>query len=329
MALSNGPTLEVLGIGLFGDNFLVAEDLEFMKDEENYPGFDWFSMRPHCRIRLSGEAYGLDEAMYISNFSKPGATLRDLGELGESDTRISGWLKEMQSITILQVGAEDLLRGLINKKEFQEDNKLILKMVRKAIHNLVDIKSKYLQRVAPEKLEFWKLKHHFGIYTLPNLKNYPFDGTKWTFDEYLKVSRRQNSYLKRSKDKEHLKYSVLSPEISNPSFSNRKRGDFPGFPYMKLEENFMKPFVEPILRLVGKRFCSRCREPTLPKSLWVDKPVTPSNGQYSTIHCLPQEVWEEIFRKLTVFDVWSMKETCKGLYRIHHESLRCVRSFVL
>ena len=106
MALSNGPTLEALGIGLFGDNLLMAEDLEFLKDE-NYPGFDWFSMRPHCRIILNGESYGLDEAMYIRNFSKPGATLRDLGELGESDTRISGWLKEMQSITILQVGAED------------------------------------------------------------------------------------------------------------------------------------------------------------------------------------------------------------------------------
>ena len=100
MALSNGPTLQVLGIGLFGDNFLVAEDLEFMKDEENYPGFDWFSMRPHCRIRLNGEAYGLDEAMYIRNFSKPGATL---GELGIG-TWVSGWLKEMQLITILQVG---------------------------------------------------------------------------------------------------------------------------------------------------------------------------------------------------------------------------------
>ena len=149
MAQSNGPTLEALGIGLFGDNFLMAEDLEFLKDE-NYPGFDWFSMRPHCRIRRYGEAYGLDEAMYIRNFSKPGATLRDLGELGESDTRISGWLKEMQSITILQVGVKDLFRDWITKKEFQEDNKLILKMVRKAIHNLVDIKSKYLQRVAPE-----------------------------------------------------------------------------------------------------------------------------------------------------------------------------------
>ena len=314
---------------IIGDNLLVAEDLESLKDE-NCEGFDWFTMRPHCRIRLQGEAYGLDESMYMRNFSKPGATLQELGELEIGSTWVRGWLTEWQLITILQVGAEDLLRGRrITKETFQENPKLILNMVRKAILNLVAIKSEHLQKLAPGKLEFWKLKHHFGIYTLPNLKNYPFDGTKWTFDEYLKVSRRQNSYLKRSKDKEHLKYSVLSPEISNPSFSNRKRGDFPGFPYMKLEENFMKPFVEPILRLVGKRFCSRCREPTLPKSLWVDKPVTPSNGQYSTIHCLPQEVWEEIFRKLTVFDVWSMKETCKGLYRIHHESLRCVRSFVL
>ena len=111
MASSDRPTLQSLGISIIGDNFLVAEDLEFMKDEENYPGFDWFSMRPHCRIRPYGEAYGLDETMYMRNFSKPGATLQELGELGIDSTWLRGWLTEMQLITILQVGIEDLLRG--------------------------------------------------------------------------------------------------------------------------------------------------------------------------------------------------------------------------
>ena len=121
MAFSNGPALESLGISLIGDNFLVAEDFEFLKDE-NCQGFDWFSMRPHCRIRPYGEAYGLDETMYMRNFSKPGATLQELGELGIGSTWLRGWLTEMQLITILQVGAEDLLRGQrITKKDFQAD----------------------------------------------------------------------------------------------------------------------------------------------------------------------------------------------------------------
>ena len=202
-------------------------------------------------------------------------------------------------------------------------------MVRKAILNLVAIKSEHLQKLAPGKLEFWKHNHHFGIYLLPNLKNYPFDGTRWTFDEYTEVRRKQNNNLKNSKDQKHLKYTVLRPNISNPSFSNRKNMGFPGFPYMKLENNFMKLFVDPILMLVAKRFCSQCQEPSLPKSLWVDEKVTSAKGQYSSVHRLLDEVWDEIFRKLTPLDVWTMKETCKGLYRIHHESLGCVRIIVL
>ena len=121
--------------------------------------------------------------MYMRNYSKPGLTLQELGELGIGSTWLHGWLTEMQLITILQVGAEDLLRGKrITKKAFQEDHNLILKMVRNAIRNLVALKSEHLEKVRPEKLELWKRNHHFGIYTMPNLKNYPFDGTEWTFE---------------------------------------------------------------------------------------------------------------------------------------------------
>ena len=93
-------------------------------------------MRPHCRVRRHGEAYGLDESMYIINFSRPGATLRGLGQ----KTWVSGWIKEWNLITILQVGIEDVLKG---KEDFKKDNKLLLKMVRDVIKNLVEIKSEY------------------------------------------------------------------------------------------------------------------------------------------------------------------------------------------
>ena len=329
MASSYDSTMPSLGISIIGDNFLVAEDFESLKDE-NCEGFDWLSMRPHCRIRLHGETYGLDESFYMANFSKPGQTLQELGELKIDSKWLRGWLTEWQFITILQVGAEDLLRGKrISKKEFQEEHNLILKMVRNAIRNLVALKSEHLQKIRPEKLELWKRNHHFGIYTLPNLKNYPFEGTEWTFDEYKDVCRMQNTYLKNAKDKIHLKFTVLRPSIDDPSFSNRKYMGFPGFPYMKLEKNFMKPFLDPILRLVAQKFCSRCKEPTLQKSLWKKATVSPANGQYSSVHHIPDEIWNEIFKKLTPFDVWCMKETCKGLYRIHHESLGCVENIVL
>ena len=131
----------------------------------------------------------------------------------------------------------------------------------------------------------------------------------------------QNTYLKNAKDKIHLKFTVLRPSIDDPSFSNRKYMVFPGFSYMKLEKNFMKPFLDPILRLVAQKYCSRCKEPTLQKSLWKKATVSPANGQYSSVHNIPDEIWKEIFRNLTPFDVWNIKETCKGLYRIHHESL--------
>ena len=332
MASSDGPRVQSLGISIIGDNFLVAEDFESLKDEKCQGYFDWLSLRPHCRIRACGESYGLDESMYMTNLSKPGLTLHELGELRIDSKWLRGWLKTYQLITILQVGAEDLLRGQrLTKKDFQEDHKLILKMVRIAIHNLVALKSEHFKKVCPEKLEFWKRNHHFGIYTLPNLKNYPFDGTAWTFDEYVAVCRRQNTYLKNAKDKKHLKYTVLRPCIDNPSFSNRKNIPigFPGFDYMKLEKKFMKPFVVPILRLVSQKFCSLCKEPLLQKSLWKKTTVSPANGQYSSVHRIPDEIWCEILRKLTAFEVWSMKETCKGLYRIHHESLGCVESIVV
>ena len=184
MASSDRPTLQSLGIIIIGDNFLVAEDFESLKDEHCQGKFDWFSMRPHCRIRPYMGSYGLDESMYMRNYSQPGLTLQELGELEISNTGklLRGWLTEMQLITILQVGAEDVLRGKrISKETFQEDHNLILRMVRNAINNLNALKSDHLEKVRPEKLEFWKRNHHFGIYTLPNLKNYPFDGTKWTF----------------------------------------------------------------------------------------------------------------------------------------------------
>ena len=75
MASSYDSTLPSLGVSIIGDNFLVAEDFESLKDE-NSEGFDWLSMRPHCRIRLHGETYGLDESFYMANFSKPGQTLQ-------------------------------------------------------------------------------------------------------------------------------------------------------------------------------------------------------------------------------------------------------------
>ena len=180
MASSDGPTLQSLGISIIGDNFLVAEDFESLKDENCQGKFDWFSMRPHCRIRPYMGSYGLDESMYMRNSSQPGLTLQELGELEISNTGLlRGWLKEMQLITILQVGDKDALRGKrISKETFQEDHNLILKMVRNAINNLNALKSAHLKKVRLEKLEFWKPNHHFGIYTLPNLKNYPFDETK-------------------------------------------------------------------------------------------------------------------------------------------------------
>ena len=319
-----GPTPEALGITLLGDNFLVAEDFDFWRDE-NHRGHEEFSMRPHCRVREYGGAYGLDEGMYVKNLSRQGATLEELGE----ESWNSNWVKEMQWITILQVGLQDLFRGNIPKEEFQEDGKLILKMVRKAIINMREKKISYLEKVAPRKLELWKKKHHFGIYSLPNLKDYSFEGTGWTFEEYKKVARQQNRYLKDSRDKKYLSYSILSPDIKEPSFDNRRKGNFPGFPYLKLEESLMRCFVAPILELVRKKYCSRCRDPLLPESLWKDKWVTPANGVSSIVHWIPREIWGQIFKWLTVFDVWTMKETCKGLYRIHHNFLKCGRPLVL
>ena len=74
-----GLTPEALGVSILGDGFLACEGLEFWKDE-HYQGPGWYSMRPHFRVRRYGEAYGLDEAMYITNFSRPGVTLRELGQ---------------------------------------------------------------------------------------------------------------------------------------------------------------------------------------------------------------------------------------------------------
>ena len=337
MASSDAPTLPSLGISIFGDNFLVSEHFKFLQDE-NSRGFDFFSMRPHCRLRPHMGTYGLDESMHISNYSKPGLTLQELGELEIGNKWLRGWLQETQYITILQVGVEDILRGKrITKKTFKEDHKMILKMIRNAIYKLNALKKEHIEKVMrrnrPEELEnyleMWQSNHHFGIYNLPNLKNYPFDGTEWTFEEYNEVRRMQSTYLKNARDKIHLKFTVLRPNIDNPSFSNRKYMGFPGFPYMKLEKNFMKPFVDPILRLVAQKFCSRCKEPTLQKSLWKKATVSPANGQYSSVHCIQDEIWKESFKKLTPFDVWCMKETCKGLYRIHHESLGCAEYIVL
>ena len=221
-------------------------------------------MRPHCRVRRYGDSYGLDEAMYVTNFSKPEATLGQLG----LPTWVKGWVEEWQLLTILEVGMEDVLRGSTPKEDFQKDGKLLVKMVRKAILNLVEIKTKHIMRVSPGRLQNWKRNHHFGIYSLPNLEGYPFEGTGWTFGEYVKVSRKQNHHLKNSRDQVHMNYTVLSPDVGHPRFGNRRKGAFPGFPYLKLEESLMKPFVEPILELVRKRFCSRCREPSLPGESW-------------------------------------------------------------
>ena len=326
------PMLPSLGLSIIGDNFLVSEDFESLRDEIRSKGFDWLSMKPHCRIRYCEESFVLDKTIYMRNYSKKGLTLQELGEVEMGSKWLRGWLSETQLITILQLGTEDLLRGQrITKKEFQEDPKLILEMVRKAIHNLVALKSEYIEKIRPERLEFWKRNHHFGIYTLPNLKNYPFDGTEWTFDEYKEVSREQNTRLKEAKDNKHLKYTLLRPNIDNPSFTNRKSKDtgFPGFSFMKLEKKFMKPFVDPILRLVAQKFCSRCQEPLLQENLWKKATVSPANGQYSSVHCLPDELWREIFRKLTPFEVWDMKQTCKGFYRIHHQSRKCGVNIVL
>ena len=174
MASSYDSTMPSLGISIIGDNFLVAEDFESLKDE-NCEGFDWLSMRPHCRIRLHGETYGLDESFYMRNFSKPGATLQELGELEIGSKWLRGWLTEWQFITILQVGAEDLLRGKrISKKEFQEEHNLILKMVRNAIRNLVALKSEHLQKIRPEKLELWKRNHPFWNLNSAQSEELPF-----------------------------------------------------------------------------------------------------------------------------------------------------------
>ena len=329
MASSDAPALHSLGISIFGDNFLVSEHFKFLQDE-NSRGFDFFSMRPHCRLRPHMGTYGLDESMHIRNYSKPGLTLQELGELEIGNKWLRGWLQETQYITILQVGVEDILRGKrITKKTFKEDHNLILKMVRNAIHKLNALKKEHLETVMrrnnPEELEsyleMWQSNHHFGIYNLPNLKNYPFDGTEWTFEEYNEVRRMQSTYLKNARDKIHLKFTVLSPKMDNPTFSNRADTIFRGYPYMKLDLIFMEAFVDPILKLVAQRYCARCKAPLLPNSLWKSATVIPANGQYSSVHNIPDEIWKEIFRNLTALDVWNIKETCKGLYRIHHESL--------
>ena len=325
MASSDAPTLPSLGISIFGDNFLVYEQFKFLQDE-NHRGFDFFSMRPHFRLRPNMGKYGLDESMHISNYSRSGLTLQELGELKIDDKWLRGWLHETQYITILQVGLEDILRG---KRRFKEDNKLILKMVRNAINKLNALKKEHIEKVTrrnrPEELEKelerWQSNHHFGIYNLPNLKNYPFDGTEWTFEEYNEVRRMQSTYLKNARDKIHLKFTVLSPKMDNPTFSNRTDIIPRGLDYMKLDLIFMEAFVNPILKLVAQRYCSRCKAPLLPNSLWKSATVIPANGQYSSVHNIPDEMWKEIFRNLTALDVWNIKETCKGLYRIHHESL--------
>ena len=308
------PPPRALTITVLGDELLAGDAFDSWKDpNERRVEKEIHLIAPHVVIKTDRMGHHPMDTAWIYNVSRGRLSLEKL----LCRQFIGSWLDQWQDMTVLQLGAQDLIQGLLSKEIALKDPKVWERAIKTTTQRMVELKEARFNETGRHDFQDWFQGHTFAVYVLPDLSGRNFDETFLSNIEYFHIRRANVKMWRRNRDAHFYGIKILKPALEHPEFED---GHY--------ASPFQEKYIEPVLRLVGELYCTRCRTPLLAKDRWEDCVLSPDQGQPTALHYLPILCWGKIFSLLGVIDTWACKLTCLGLYRIHHVlRLRCKRRF--
>ena len=303
--------IRAFAVSVLGDDYFPSDALEELRDARLLEPS--FSISPHIIKRVGTREVQMSDNIVIWDLSRP---LHELGRMPQGPLMWS-WAQQCQDITVLALGAQDLIQGTWSKDFVLRDRTFWENMFKRIAEQMVEIKSTYYARVGRQnELEKWTLNHRFAFYPLPWLPDHVIEaGGHISAEDYKECKRVQwNQFRKKGVNsvlrREH-NILLLKPNPSDPELED---GCVP--PSVKRE------YVKHLLGLVTGEYCARCGESRINNGVWGQAVFRSlQEDQACALQTLPQEMWDLIFSKLTLFDLYRTKLACRAFYKVCRGSL--------
>ena len=316
-------------VTLLADNTLSPPVFKSYRDTKAWDP-EYYTLEPHVFCQTGAREVHMSNQMFIWNLSKPNLAL---GQLPQMPIMWS-WAGQYQDITVLGLGAQDLVRGIWGVEEVMREPDFWLNQLKRVTEEMVDYRHRFATRLGRlDEFNKWCRSHTFFVYPLPEIP--PAEIEKYgriSTEDYFAVKREQHRNFDRAGVQAELKRNnihLLGPDIHNPRFEDGR-----------LADEFADEYVAPIFEKIRFWFCARCREPRLHNGSWqkagtfllpgqdppkrAKKKKLARKGKVPESHILNRveyDVWLEILSYLTLFDIGSLRRTCKAFYRLCHDPI--------
>lgn len=301
---------DCFGITVLGDNSLSKEVFEAVRHPKGWDP-EYHSMEPHVFCQTGRRQVHMNDLLWIWNLS---GSKRALGQL-LYESGVRNWATQNQQVTVLGLGAQDLIKGVYNKEVVEGNEMFWENEIIRITQQMVEIKRQHYEKHGRQLVyDKWVFKHIFVVYPLPGLPASQVEVCgKITHEEYSSIRRKQaRRWHQRgalSKLRQNNIY-VVRPGISNPTFRDGR-----------LDLPFREAYVKPIFECVRERFCAFCKEPHVYNRRWINSAFRPAQGQFNMWNRLEEDVWRKILNYLSLFDIWTCRLTSLAFYRMTHTLL--------
>ena len=321
---------------LLADNTLSPPVLKEYRDSRNWDP-EYYTLAPHVFCERGARQYHMSQEIFIWDLSRPKLALGQVLQV----PLMWSWAEQVQSITILGLGSQDLVRGIWSVEKVLREPNFWVDQLKRVTREMDAYKCRFATRTGRlEEFHEWHRRHTYLAYPLPEIPPAEIEKEgKISEADYFLVKRRQHkSFDKPGIQAELRRHNIhlLRPSILKPEFEDGR-----------LAGESATSYVAPIFEFVRKWFCARCREPRLHNGTWQNctRFLLPSQNlckrarkkarkakvlKFRVLDEVPEEIWEMIFTYLSIFDIGVLRMVCKTFYRLcHSPNVRKCEGFVL
>ena len=310
----SSEVFHTFAITVLGDNTLSKPVWDHYRDLMEWKT-DYFTIAPHVLCQTGKRQVFMGQQMYIWNLSGSRRSLEQL----PYESAVSRWESQCQDVTVLGLGAQDLIRGIYGMEQVYSSVDFWEDKFTSIVQAMTERKRQMAQNCGwQQQFARWRWYHKWVIFVLPALPAEIIESCgKISEADYFQIRRDQIDRFRNSRVKARLRelnIFSLSPNISKPEFEDGR-----------LKAAWAQSYVQPVITFVQEHFCSRCKKPTLKFTAWHRSVFCNTEGEVDPVlNALegPDNAWECVISMLSVFDTGILKQVCKAFYRLCHSMNR-------
>ena len=230
-------------VAIIADAWLNAERLRSILTFEN--GL-FINIRPHAQVFYGKEGnFGYAVKAVYHDFSKPGLTM---SKFLNSDELVGNWVKVPTTITVVHLGATDILNTQDTVTEMEQPKVDFPERTINFLRYLLAIKK---ENISKEEYEKWEHKHRFLVYQLPDWGQ-NFTNKTLTPEDYKRLIRKINKGYARKASKmfKLARAFLVKPCLDQPQFQTGS---------VFLKEPWQKILNDTLITAIAKLICIRCK----------------------------------------------------------------------